>query len=391
MYETRVNYNSQSNLKDRAFARRLEKDYNKERIARIEDMSTTYPAIIQTSQLNARYDYKKISLPFSMNIKIGDIIYWERTKSNWMIYLQRTTEKNYFLGEMREANYDIWWKDKFGKEYHQIGCFARTSPGSHGVIGSRGIKTDYVLDYLVDNAQLMLPKNDISVKLKLYDKFIIDGNVWEVRGVDSATYTNILLYTLKLAQWNKDEDTENLPHGKENIVSEIDTLLDNFSEVKLNSEIILDCRTKINGSLVEDKYEIKTKNCTLKDNTAIIFDNVGEAIVEIISGNTEKNKIYTISVLEQPSEVNTFLIQGPNTVKTTLSYKYKVFQNTNGETDKNITGYWSLNEKFAKIIESNQNECVIQIKNNISPFDLEYNVNGKVIKKTITITSLLDI
>ena len=200
-YVERVKYNSREALKDRAFYRRLEKDYNSETVYKENDKETPISAIIQTSQLSARYDYKKIALPLSTSVKTGDILYWERDNTNWLIYLQRNTEKNYFLGEMREANCSISWKDKYGNKYSQLGNFSRTSPGGGG------IETDYVLDYLEDSAQLLLSENETSKKLQIYDKFIIDNYVWEVRGIDTTTYKNIILYSLKITRWNKDEDT----------------------------------------------------------------------------------------------------------------------------------------------------------------------------------------
>lgn len=384
-YVDRVKYNSRHALKDRAFSRRLEKDYNREDIYKLDDKENPIPAIIQTSQLSARYDYKKISLPLSTEIKTGDIIYWEREKTNWLIYLQRNTEKNYFLGEMREANCTISWKDKYGNKYSQLGNFSRTSPGGGG------IETDYVLDYLDDGAQLLLTNNETSRKLQIYNKFIIDNYVWEVRGIDTTTYKNIILYSLKITRWNKDEDTSDLPLGQINTKTVIESNLDSFTEKKLNSTILVNPTTKVNGNIVEDEYIIEVENCTLQENNLISFDTLGTANITIRGVKSGVVKQYQVEIVESPSVANIYSIKGPELVKATLSYTYEIVRNINGES-AHAYGEWKINNSLAKIIESNENICKIQVGKQVGDFILEYVPVGESgISKEIKIKNLLDV
>ena len=390
-YVKRVKYNSREALKDRAFYRRLEKDYNSETVYKEDDKETPISAIIQTSQLSARYDYKKIALPLSTNIKVGDILYWERDNTNWLIYLQRNTEKNYFLGEMCEANFSISWKDKYGNKYSQLGNFSKTSPFSRTSSGVGGIKTDYVLDYLEDGAQLLLSENETSKKLQFYDKFIIDNYVWEVRGIDTTTYKNIILYSLKITKWNKDEDTSDLPTGQINTKTIIETNLDSFSENKINTTISINPITKINGNIIEDEYSIEVRNCTLQENNIILFDTLGTAYISIkgIKSNTSKN--YELEIVENPSVVNIYSIKGPDLVKATLSYTYEIIRNINGES-AHSSGEWKINNDLAKIIESNENMCKIEMGKQVGDFILEYVPTGESgVSKEIKIKNLLDI
>ena len=111
-YVERVKYNSREALKDRAFYRRLEKDYNSETVYKENDKETPISAIIQTSQLSARYDYKKIALPLSTSVKTGDILFsnigtvgnsclveYDREFSvkNMIIFKPETIEKSMYL------------------------------------------------------------------------------------------------------------------------------------------------------------------------------------------------------------------------------------------------------------------------------------------------------
>lgn len=384
-YVDRVKYNSRHALKDRAFSRRLEKDYNREDIYKLDNKENPIPAIIQTSQLSARYDYKKISLPLSTEIKTGDIIYWEREKTNWLIYLQRNTEKNYFLGEMRVANCTISWKDKYGNKYSQLGNFSRTSPGGGG------IETDYVLDYLDDGAQLLLTNNETSRKLQIYNKFVIDNYVWEVRGIDTTTYKNIILYSLKITRWNKDEDTSDLPLGQINTKTVIESNLDSFAEKKLNTTILVNPTTKVNGNIVEDEYIIEVENCTLQENNLISFDILGTANITIRGIKSGVVKQYQVEIVESPSVANIYSIKGPELVKATLSYTYEIVRNINGES-AHAYGEWKINNSLAKIIESNENICKIQIGKQVGDFTLEYVPVGESgISKEIKIKNLLDV
>lgn len=384
-YVARVKYNSREALKDRAFYRRLEKDYNSETIYKENDKETPISAIIQTSQLSARYDYKKIALPLSTNIKVGDILYWERDNTNWLVYLQRNTEKNYFLGEMREANCSISWKDKYGNKYSQLGNFSRTSPGGGG------IETDYVLDYLEDSAQLLLSENEISKKLQIYDKFIIDNYVWEVRGIDTTTYKNIILYSLKITKWNKDEDTSDLPTGQINTKTIIETNLDSFLENKINTTILINPVTKVSGNIIEDEYLIEAHNCTLQENNVILFDTLGTAYISIKGIKSNTNKTYKLEIVENPSVVNVYSIKGPDLVKATLSYTYEIIRNINGKSSDSY-GEWKINNDLAKIIEANENICKIEIGKQVGDFILEYIPAGESgVSKEIKIKNLLDI
>lgn len=384
-YVERVKYNSREALKDRAFSRRLEKDYNKETVYKLGNKHYPISAIIQTSQLSARYDYKKISLPLSTDIKTGDILHWERDNTNWLIYLQRNTEKNYFLGEMREANCSISWRDEYGNKYFQLGNFSRTSPGEGG------LKTDYVLDYLDDSAQLLLSKNETSKKLQIYNKFIIDNYVWEVRGIDTTTYKNIILYSLKITRWNKDEDTSDLPMGQLDTKTIIESNLDSFEENKLDSTILINPVTKVNGDIIEDTYSIKVDNCTLEENNSILFDSLGTARIFIKSNKTETVKYYELEITDIPSVVNIYSIKGSDSVKTTLSYTYEIIRNINGES-MDSQGEWRIDNKLAKIVESNDNMCKVRIGRQVGSFILEYvPIDEPSISKEIKIKNLLDV
>lgn len=381
-YIKRVENNSRSALKDRSFARRLVKDYNSEKVYLINDMNNSIEAIIQTSRLQDKYDYKKISLKFSTEVKVGDIIYWEGDNTNWIIYLQRNTEKNYFLGEMKEANYKINWKDKNGVEYSQLGAFSRN-------FGNDLLKHDLYFDYLKENAQLLMTKTENANKLKIYDKFIIGNTVWEVTSTDMTTYKNIIIYSLKLAQWNKDEDTADLPHGQINNIFEIETNFDYLDKIKLDTKLKKSFLTKINGSFVSDNYNITVDNCQF-ENDVFTFNSLGEAKINIKSIKTNKEKEYIVTIEENPEIEEVYFIAGPDVVKATLSYKYKINRNINGNALLSL-GEWSIDTKSATIVDSSNDSCMLKIGKYTNTFVLTYtNIAQEKVNKTIVIKNIFD-
>ena len=71
-----------------------------------------------------------------------------------------------------------------------------------------------------------------------------------VRSFAKVTYKNIILYSLKITRWNKDEDTSDLPMGQINTKTIIESNLDSFSENKINTTILINPVTKINGNII---------------------------------------------------------------------------------------------------------------------------------------------
>lgn len=384
--QKRAEHNTVIKLKDRTFERRLEGEYNSEIVRSLKKMDEPFKAIIQTSRLSDKLDYKKVSLPFSTEIDCGDIIYWDRVNSNWLIYLKRNTEKNYFLGEMKEANYLIKWKDENGTIYSQLASFTRASSTAMKGADSAVAAAKY-LDFLDGEAQMMMPKNEISAKLKRYDKFIVGRNVWEVSGFDDTTYNNIIMFLLREEEYNKDQDNKDLPNGQINIISIVESNLDNIINVKQNDVIELNLVTKVNGFKKDDIYKIEVENCELVDNF-ISFDTLGTAKVKVHSDIMQSTKEYEINVEEIAVEIPIYTIEGNNSVRTKLPYKYKIIKNINGLTSP-AEGTWSIDNNLAEITSINENEVEVSVGKDPGTFTLYCQIDENTREeKIITIKGL---
>ena len=70
-----------------------------------------YRCLINPSKLTEEYDQKEISIDFEVGLQNGDVFYWERTNSYWIVYLQKIEEEAYFRAQIRRCDYQInnWW------------------------------------------------------------------------------------------------------------------------------------------------------------------------------------------------------------------------------------------------------------------------------------------
>lgn len=66
-----------------------------------------FKALINPDKLKDDYDKKIISIDFEAGAKIGDVFYWERTNTYWMIILQHYEEEAYFRGSIQRCDYQL--------------------------------------------------------------------------------------------------------------------------------------------------------------------------------------------------------------------------------------------------------------------------------------------
>ena len=74
------------------------------------------------------------------------------------------------------------------------------------------IEDSIIIDVLSDYAQLVLPVNDITSKIKRYDKLRIGKRVWEVQSINDIMYESIISIYLKetYEDFTKEEHNETI-------------------------------------------------------------------------------------------------------------------------------------------------------------------------------------
>lgn len=385
----RARHASVYKLKDRTFDRRLNRDYNTEFLAHSGDVDNKFKAIVQMSTYNYSIesrilDYQKISAPLSANVKIGDSLYWPRLDKNYLVFADRDTEKNYTLCYMSEASYTITWYDKYGNKHQQLGSFLQTSKETIKTVGN-------YFDYLDATMQLLLKATDAAKELTYYDRIWIDEKNWQIVGKSLSVFPGMIAIYLKEVPLNKEEDTtDGLPEGVEVVTTSIISSIDDLKELTVGAEINLDLRTTVNGNIYFDSYTIETENCSYKENeNSISFDTVGSARITIKSKMTGLSKTYLIEVKETPIEDKVlYEIEGNSSVKTYLTYEYKLYKNVNGNRTL-IDGDWSIDTDKAEIVKIDNKICYVKMKDTPLVFTLKSSIDGQEIEKEISINDII--
>ena len=381
----RAEYNSTSNLKRRAFTRRLDGDYNTEVLYLDSDLDKAFAAIVQTSSAaysvnDKTLDYKKISIPIDIKVDVGEVLYWKRLNKNYLIYQQRHTEKDYFLGYATWANCNITWADKNGKKYSHLGSFMR-------LIKEDIFLRSQMLDHIDAKYQLILPANAETQLLTYYTRLKIAGKTWKVVGTDSVTFEKIVVIFLDEVQSNSQQDTEDLPEGKELPASKIIAALDGITEVAQNTQLDLFPKTYLNGLPIGDSYTIECEGCEFTGGTTVSFMDIKPVRIKITSNTTGAVLEYSISVKQSPQVQTVISIQGADTVKTMLPYKYKLIKTTNG-IEEALDGEWDISPKENGVISIDGRECNVKFKFMTGVVTISCVHDGQTYEKEIKVISL---
>lgn len=163
----------------------------------------THRCLINPVKLSTDYDQKEISIEFCSGIKPGEVFYWDRTETHWLVLNQRLTEEAYFRGEIRQCDYEIdtdknrywiWmrgpvettteWKLKHNINYNDLNYS--------------------LLFYIVKN-------EDTNEFFTRHRKVKFDGHNWVVAAVDRYSQENILEVYLAEDNDNQMEDAQIIP------------------------------------------------------------------------------------------------------------------------------------------------------------------------------------
>lgn len=160
-----------------------------EYIQRGED---SFQILISASSSNFEdYDEKVIRSLKINKIKIGDIFFWFRTKTYWMVLSQELQETAIFKGKARRCSPTPIEFDK--NILYGVLINPETAHLSTKIIDSR-----WTLDSTNEVLGLYLPKNEISIKIERYSKLKIGNKYWEVDSVLSdLIQPNLLKISLR--------------------------------------------------------------------------------------------------------------------------------------------------------------------------------------------------
>lgn len=233
----------------------------------IEFRDKKYRCLINSNKLNLDYDEKEISIDYNSNIQVGDVIYWNRTNTHWIIYLQKIEEEAYFRGLMRQCDtfieingYDYW--------LYLRGPVEKTINWSNS--------HDIYFNNLNYTLMFYIKQNENTLDFfKRFKKVKIKDAMWEVQAVDTYSQPGLIEVYLKEAFDN--EFAEVSP--KENLPSIADTLIKGPRIVKAyDSNLIYTIDKKITNS----KFRVNSNK------VKIVEMNESSCTLEITSGKSGK-------------------------------------------------------------------------------------------------------
>lgn len=160
--------------------------------------NTNYRCLINHVKISTDYDQKELSIEKTAGIKPGEVFYWNRESSYWMVLNQRTTEEAYFRGEIRQCSHII---NTDTNEYH-VWLQGPTNQNESWIKNHNINFND--LNYRI---YLYIQKNEDTNKYFTRNKKVkFDGHNWIVSAVDRYSQSNILEVSLEEYNDNEMED-----------------------------------------------------------------------------------------------------------------------------------------------------------------------------------------
>lgn len=368
--------------KVKTFKRALNSSYNAETVYN-QNNSDFLALISGTSSQKLQDNERKIfSTLLDNECAVGDIIFWERDNSRWMITEQTTTEKAVFQGFINKINHQLEWKDLNTGTIYKQWVVAETS--AEKTIED-GVKNSITYDLFSDSLFIMMPKKTKGVELlKRYDEIIIGGKKWIIEVVDNISNTNILKLYVKETALNRDLDTATLANGNVEVIFTFTSALDNIEEIEVDKTIALNPVLFKNDEIQDLNYLIKVSNC-INTNGVITFNNTGTAIVTITYPAVNKNYKYIINVVETSAEIvsNTFIL-GSSTLKTLNIATYSFINIINGE-QVSLDGVWEIDTNYLTTVTSDSDNLQIKAKNKTGLTTIKYKYNEQEYTKEIKI------
>jgi len=355
--------------KIKTFKRALNSSYNAETV--YDKNNTDFLALISgTNSQKLQDNERKIFSTLMDNAcAVGDIIFWERDNSRWMITEQATTEKAIFQGFINKVNHQLEWKDlDTGITYKQW-IVAETS--SERTI-EEGVKQSITYDLFSDSLYIMMPKKTKGIELlKRYDEIIIGNKKWVIEVVDNISNTNLLKLFVKETALNRDLDTDTLVNGNVDINFTFASALDDIQEIEVGKSIILNPVLFKNDEIHDLNYLIKVSNCT-NTNGTISFNSIGTAVVTVTYSSINKSYKYILNVVESSSVVisNTFIL-GSSSLKTLNTATYSFINIVNGE-QVSLSGSWEVDLNYFAIVTTDNNNLQLKAKSKTGLTTIKY-------------------
>ena len=232
-----------------------------------------YRCLINPDKLKEDYDQKVISIEHSAGMKEGDVFYWDRTDTHWLVYLQQHSESAYFRAQIRRCNYEI----EVNK--HKYWVYLR-GPVETALVWRQ--KHNIEFNDLNYSLLIYVTKNEETLDFfKRFKILKIDGHRWRVAATDIFSQGSIIEVYLEEFFDNSLEDEQ---IKKEPIIfGEEEPYID-------GPQFVEPYQTEIKYSLVNNLNATGAFLVSSKKVKIVNSDN-NSCIINVISGKAGEFKI----------------------------------------------------------------------------------------------------
>ena len=232
-----------------------------------------YRCLINPDKLKEDYDQKVISIEHSAGMKEGDVFYWDRTDTHWLVYLQQHSESAYFRAQIRRCNYEIEVNN------HKYWVYLR-GPVETALVWRQ--KHNIEFNDLNYSLLIYVTKNEETLDFfKRFQILKIDGHRWRVAATDIFSQGSIIEVYLEEFFDNSLEDEQ---IKKEPIIfGEEESYID-------GPQFVEPYQTEIKYSLVNNLNATGTFLVSSKKVKIVNSDN-NSCIINVISGKAGEFKI----------------------------------------------------------------------------------------------------
>lgn len=372
LFQKRIRTSSYISLKKlqedkmNSFKTALQKSYNRELVVNLRTKEE-FMSLINKIDTTPAIDKKSFSTLDENDCRLGDILYWERRNSHWLITEMEETEKGIFQAFIEYAKVNLKWIDKeTGKIYQTWAC----AKGPEETTVVDGVKNTIFYDTLNTSLYLKLSASADGIKLlKRYKMVMCFDKKWRVEVQDEITKDGII--TLQLLEQVIDDSKDDIEN---NIADRFST---NFSfECSLDKDNIFQVGDKhyFTYFLFRNDKEVKdfipqiiTENCEYNNQTHILtFPTIGLAKVTIFYPELDKQFDHEINVKSDSGGVG-LRIAGLNKV-TAFSTNEYVFTTE----DYSFKCQWEYDENYFKPVSIDKHKIKLKARNKIGTTKIIY-------------------
>ena len=225
-----------------------------------------FKALINPDKLKDDYDKKIISIDFEAGAKIGDVFYWERTNTYWMITLQHYEEEAYFRGSIQRCDYQL---DINGHKYwiYLRGPVETTTQWRQ--------KHKIEINDLNYSLLMYIVKNEETLEFFSRHQIVsFDGHRWKVAATDKYSSNGYIQVYLDEYFDNEFEETSEIE--EEVIIDNGVPYIDGPQNVTaLDCSIVYQIKNISNGEFVVNSDKVK-----------IVKTDMNTCVIDITSGKS---------------------------------------------------------------------------------------------------------